>query len=113
VKALLALVVALFFAADAGAFQRLGEIRVDHLPREARVTLQLIQAGGPFRYEKDGAIFSNREGLLPPRRRGHYREYTVNTPGSRDRGARRIIAGHPDEFYYTEDHYRTFRRIVE
>jgi ribonuclease T1 len=113
VRGLLTFAFALFLAADAGAFQRLGEVRVAELPKEARATLLLIREGGPFPYEKDGATFGNREGALPARRRGHYREYTVKTPGARDRGARRIISGYPDEFYYTEDHYRIFRRIVE
>ena len=82
------------------------------IPPEARETLALIQAGGPFPYARDGAIFSNREGLLPRQPRGYYREYTVRTPGARDRGARRIVAGRNGEYYYTEDHYRSFRRIT-
>lgn len=83
------------------------------LPREARATLALIKAGGPFPYARDGVTFQNRERLLPARPRGYYREYTVPTPGSRDRGARRIVAGRGAEFYYTADHYRSFRRVVE
>ncbi|HEY3074431.1 MAG TPA: ribonuclease domain-containing protein, partial [Burkholderiales bacterium] len=62
---------------------------------------------------RDGAVFGNREGLLPRRSRGYYREYTVRTPGARDRGARRIVAGHDGELYYSDDHYRTFRRIIQ
>ena len=99
-----------------------GEIRVAQLPAQARATLELIQAGGPFPYRQDGRIFSNREKRLPPRPRGYYREYTVRTPGVRDRGARRIVAGGGSdyggggdgrvEYYYTDDHYRSFRRIV-
>ncbi len=112
-KRLLALAFALFFAAEAAAFSAGEEIRAVDLPREARATLALIKSGGPFPYEKDGTTFGNREGRLPPERRGYYREFTVRTPGSRDRGARRIIAGKPGEFYYTDDHYRTFRRILE
>lgn len=83
------------------------------LPTEARDTLRLIESGGPFPYDRDGTVFQNRERLLPPRPPGHYREYTVTTPGSRDRGARRIVTGGepPVEFYYTDDHYRSFRRI--
>jgi ribonuclease T1 len=83
------------------------------LPTEALHTLQLIEAGGPYPYDRDGTVFQNREGRLPSRPRGHYREYTVRTPGSRDRGARRIVSGGdpPTEFFYTDDHYRTFRRI--
>jgi len=86
---------------------------VSGLPSEARQTLTLIKQGGPFPYPRDGITFGNREGRLPPHRRGYYREYTVKTPGSRDRGARRIIAGSKGEFYYTDDHYNTFRLIKE
>ena len=83
------------------------------LPPEALATLQAIANGGPFPYDRDGTVFQNREGLLPPQPRGYYREYTVATPGSSDRGARRIVAGGdpPEVFYYTDDHYRSFRRI--
>lgn len=83
------------------------------LPVEALDTLGLILRGGPFPYRKDGSTFHNREGLLPERPRGHYREYTVPTPGAADRGARRIVTGGdpPEVFYYTVDHYRSFRRI--
>ena len=90
-----------------------GEIGVADLPPEARATLALIKAGGPFPYPQDGRTFGNREKLLPLRGRGYYREYTVRTPGARDRGARRIVAGRDGEFYYTADHYRSFRRIRE
>jgi ribonuclease T1 len=92
------------------------------LPAEARVTLSRIQQGGPFPYpQKDGTTFGNFERRLPPQPRGYYREYTVPTPGRRDRGARRIIAGEgrvgdvarSGEYYYTDDHYRSFRRIRE
>jgi ribonuclease T1 len=89
------------------------EIPLDKLPPEARHTVALIKAGGPFPYQRDGSVFHNREGLLPKRSRGYYREYTVNTPGAKDRGARRIVAGQGGEFYYTEDHYRSLRRIIE
>ncbi|THF61597.1 ribonuclease domain-containing protein [Pseudothauera rhizosphaerae] len=83
------------------------------LPSEAHATLALIQAGGPFPYRQDGTVFQNRERLLPERPRGYYREYTVPTPGARDRGARRIVTGGqpPEVFYYTTDHYRSFRPI--
>lgn len=91
----------------------LGEIRTFDLPDEARETLALIRKGGPFPYARDGAVFFNREGRLPGMPRGTYREYTVRTPGSRDRGARRIVHSARGEFYYTADHYRSFRRIVE
>jgi ribonuclease T1 len=90
-----------------------GEIRTAELPPEARQTLQQIKAGGPFSYPNDGRTFSNREAHLPKRGSGYYREYTVATPGARDRGARRIVAGRGGELYYTEDHYRTFKRIIE
>lgn len=83
------------------------------MPLEARRTLALIRAGGPFPYAQDGRTFQNREKLLPIRERGYYREYTVKTPGAKDRGARRIVAGRGGELYYTEDHYRSFRRIIE
>ena len=83
------------------------------LPPEAIATLELIRTGGPFPYRKDGTTFQNRERLLPQKPRGYYREYTVPTPGSRDRGARRLVTGGdpPVVIYYTEDHYRSFRRI--
>jgi ribonuclease T1 len=104
--ALLALVVL-----PALAFQK--EVPVQALPPEARQTLLLIKANGPFPYAQDGKAFGNREKRLPLRAHGYYREYTVRTPGARDRGARRIVAGNAGEFYYTEDHYRSFRRIRE
>lgn len=90
-----------------------GEVRVEKLPPEARATLALIEAGGPFPYRQDGRVFHNRESLLPRKPRGYYREYTVKTPGESDRGARRIVAGRGGEYYYTDDHYRSFRRIIE
>ncbi len=109
------------------------EVRVPELPQEAREMLQLIRRDGPYPNERDGITFGNYEKLLPAAQRGHYREYTVMTPGVRHRGARRIIVGcerqrpvspssgllrlahcrDGGEFYYTADHYRTFRRIVE
>lgn len=88
------------------------EIPAAELPQEARETLALVRRGGPFPYRKDGATFGNFEQRLPVRARGYYREYTVPTPGARDRGARRIVAG-GGEYYYTDDHYRSFRRIWE
>ncbi len=88
-------------------------IHVSQLPPEARATLALIKRGGPFPYAKDGTVFHNREGRLPSQPRGYYREYTVVTPGARDRGARRIVAGRGGDFWYTADHYRTFKRIRE
>ncbi|NJD31229.1 MAG: ribonuclease [Gammaproteobacteria bacterium] len=83
------------------------------LPPEAIGTLHAIERGGPYPYARDGVVFQNRERRLPGRPRGYYREYTVETPGAGDRGARRIVAGGdpPEVFYYTDDHYRTFRRV--
>ena len=89
------------------------DIAYAQLPAEAKATIVLIRKGGPFPYAKDGAIFSNRERILPPQARGYYREYTVKTPGERSRGARRIIWGRGGEYYYTDDHYNHFRRIRE
>jgi ribonuclease T1 len=93
------------------------EISLRELPREARETLALIRADGPFPHAKDGTVFGNRERLLPRQPRGYYTEYTVRTPGSRDRGARRIVAGGDPrasgEYWYTDDHYASFRRIRE
>jgi ribonuclease T1 len=83
------------------------------LPPEARHTLALIRQGGPFPYARDGAVFANREGRLPRASLGTYREYTVKTPGRRDRGARRIIAAGTNAFWYSADHYRSFSRIIE
>lgn len=87
------------------------------LPVEAQQTEHLIRSGGPFPYAKDGAVFANRERHLPRQARGYYREYTVKTPGSRDRGARRIVCGGdtrpPDTCYYSADHYASFKRIVQ
>jgi ribonuclease T1 len=104
-------VVALLLAFATAAWA--GEIAVAELPAQARATLALIKAGGPFPYAQDGRSFHNRERRLPLMARGYYREYTVPTPGARDRGARRIVAGSGGEYYYTADHYRTFRRIRE
>jgi ribonuclease T1 len=105
------------FAVARGAADGLPVVAVAELPREARQTLQLIRAGGPFPYERDGVVFQNREKILPAARRGHYREYTVRTPGTKSRGARRIVcAGKPaapDACWYTDDHYQSFRRILE
>lgn len=89
-----------------------GNVAASSLPSQAQDTLRLIDQGGPFRYDQDGVVFENREGLLPHESTGYYHEYTVVTPGSSDRGARRIIAGSHGELYYTADHYRTFERIT-
>ena len=92
-------------------------VRVAELPRQGQATYELIRQGGPFPHEKDGTVFGNRERQLPPEKRGFYREYTVPTPGSRNRGARRIVCGGaartPVACWYTADHYASFRKIVE
>ena len=88
-------------------------IKIFRLPLEARDTLHLIKQGGPFPYPRDGIVFSNHERQLPKRPRGYYHEYTVKTPGARNRGARRIVCGAVPECYYTDDHYQTFKRIKE
>jgi ribonuclease T1 len=95
----------------------LAPVPLASLPVQAQSTHQLILAGGPFPYPKDGTVFGNRERILPAQARGYYREYTVKTPGSRDRGARRIVCGgkpptQPDACFYTDDHYASFKRIV-
>jgi len=90
-----------------------GEISIVDLPVEAIDTLELIDSGGPFPYGKDGSVFQNREGRLPDEERGYYREYTVDTPGSNDRGARRIVGGDNGDVWYTGDHYDTFARIID
>lgn len=128
--ALVAVLLAVF-AAHAGA----DAVAAARLPDEARDVLKRLEQGGPYRYDRDGALFGNYERALPPRDRGYYREYTVDTPGLRHRGARRLVIGchrsggidrpasgatfagfrdcaGPAEVYYTEDHYRTFTRVV-
>lgn len=92
-------------------------IALTQLPPQGRDMMALIYQGGPFRYDKDGTVFGNRERILPAKNRGYYREYTVRTPSERTRGARRIICGGvkpaaPEACYYTDDHYASFRRIV-
>jgi ribonuclease T1 len=91
----------------------INEIAYAALPPEAQQTLRSIRKGGPYPYQRDGVAFGNYERLLPQRHRGYYREYTVPTPGAKHRAARRIIAGQIGEYYYTDDHYRSFRRIRE
>jgi ribonuclease T1 len=102
--------------AGAGQPSQESSIALAQLPEQGQQTYRAILQGGPFRYEKDGSVFGNRERLLPRERRGHYREYTVETPGARDRGARRIVCGGerqvPEACWYTADHYASFRRIV-
>jgi len=105
------------WSTDRPAESQLATVQVAALPRQGRETYELIRRGGPFPYEKDGAVFGNRERSLPAEKRGFYREYTVTTPGSRDRGARRIVCGGPARApyacYYTADQYASFRKIVE
>lgn len=113
-KKLTALLSGLLFAlAVQGREPVLAEIRVEQLPPEAHQTLALIRKGGPYPFRQDGVRFGNREKRLPLQGPEHYREFTVVTPGARDRGARRIVTGGtpPVEYFYTDDHYRNFRRI--
>lgn len=91
----------------------LATIEESRLPSQARDTLALIRAGGPYPYRQDDGVFGNREGLLPRQPSGYYREYTVVTPGSDDRGPRRIISGADGDRYWTADHYASFRQIKE
>ncbi|WP_329419421.1 ribonuclease [Streptomyces sp. NBC_01693] len=96
-------------AATASRAAAVGSICYSALPSQAHDTLDLIDAGGPFPYEQDGTVFQNREALLPSQSTGYYHEYTVITPGSSDRGARRIVTGEEaEEDYYTADHYESF-----
>ncbi len=93
-------------------------IALAQLPAQGQDMMKLIVTAGPFKYDKDGTVFGNREKLLPANRRGFYREYTVKTPGERSRGARRIVCGGikptaPDACYYTNDHYASFRKIAQ
>ena len=87
-------------------------VTLSELPAEAQQTLLLITQGGPYPYDRDGAVFQNREGILPDQPEGFYHEYTVPTPGSDDRGARRIVVGGSSQFFYTDDHYESFREVV-
>jgi ribonuclease T1 len=90
-------------------------IAVADLPKEARTTLERIRDQRTFPYDRDGVVFGNREGILPAKRRGYYHEYTVKTPGSRNRGARRIVCGGEkgtvNDCYYSDDHYQSFKSI--
>lgn len=85
-----------------------GDICYSDLPSQAHDTLDLIDAGGPYPYPQDDGVFQNREGILPQESTGYYHEYTVETPGSSDRGARRIVTGNEEQDYYTADHYESF-----
>ncbi|MFC0109085.1 ribonuclease domain-containing protein [Kibdelosporangium aridum] len=123
VKVLFALVIGLVgVAAPAGAGQAaiqaacgdtsgFTRVNLSALPSQATDTVRLIQRGGPFPYPQDGTVFQNRERLLPLCSTGYYHEYTVKTPGSSTRGARRIVTGNGGEYFYTSDHYRSFRLV--
>ena len=105
------------YARQTPAVDPMDAVSLQELPSQARTTYRLILKGGPFPYDKDGTVFGNRERLLPLYQRGYYREYTVKTPWSRDRGARRIVCGgtpptQPEACYYTSDHYNSFRKIT-
>jgi ribonuclease T1 len=97
---------------DSPAPDSLPVVSLAQLPSQAADTVALIDSGGPFPYDRDDSVFGNFEGLLPDEPRGYYHEYTVETPGSEDRGARRIIAGSDGELYWTDDHYQSFSRIL-
>ncbi len=99
-------------SATAPSGDHLGTVRYGSLPPQAQDTLALIAQGGPYPYEHDGIVFHNREGVLPDREQGFYHEFTVQTPGSEDRGARRIVQARDGTLYYTDDHYGSFRRVV-
>ncbi|MFJ3924423.1 ribonuclease domain-containing protein [Streptomyces sp. NPDC090022] len=99
-------------AATPGWAAGMATVREAQLPPQARDTLALIDKGGPYPYRQDGTVFGNFEKALPRQQRGYYHEFTVKTPGSRDRGARRIVTGSGGEFYYTDDHYKTFEAVL-
>jgi ribonuclease T1 len=122
VRHLLAALVVVACAFAPAAYARTSQedlpaVSLPDLPKEARAVDAKIRSGGFFRYGRDGAVFGNRERVLPAKPHGYYHEYTVPTPGAEDRGARRIVCGGPktapETCYYTDDHYRTFRRIRE
>ncbi len=73
--------------------------------------LVAVGGGDPLPYRRDGDVFENREAVLPAKPRGYYREYTVPTPGSEDRGARRLVIGADGDVWYTADHYRSFQQL--
>ncbi len=100
-------------AQDSHRNDGMSTVAVAQLPDEARTTLALIKSHGPFPYHQDGVVFQNRERLLPRESSGYYHEYTVKTPGSGDRGARRIIKARDGTLYYTSDHYDSFKRIIQ
>jgi ribonuclease T1 len=99
-------------AATATPRSDLPAVALADLPEPARSTLQIIDQGGPFPYRQDATVFANREGMLPAQAPGYYREYTVPTPGSPDRGARRLVVGAAGDIYYTADHYESFHQVL-
>ena len=109
------LCVVAIFAGGGLARTTLVEVALSDLPKEAQEVYALVGKGGPFPFDRDGVVFGNRERLLPARARGYYHEYTVRTPGVKNRGGRRLVCGGkktaPDACYYTDDHYRSFRKI--
>jgi ribonuclease T1 len=99
-------------SSSASASTTAGEVALSTLPPQVAATVGLIRSDGPFPYPRnDGVVFHNNEHVLPRQADGYYHEYTVPTPGSGDRGARRLITGRDGEFFYTDDHYETFRRV--
>ncbi|AKU19310.1 ribonuclease [Luteipulveratus mongoliensis] len=113
----IALAAGLTLAGEASAQAALPSCALSSLPAEATTTANLIKAGGPFPYDQDGQVFQNREGILPAQPASYYHEYTVKTPGSPDRGARRIVTGgtpltSPPNWYYTGDHYASFCKVT-
>jgi len=116
ITALLAVTLALGLSAAQALQAQLATISLQALPAPGVETYRNIHQGGPFPFEKDGVVFGNRERILPLQKRGFYREYTVKTPGARDRGAQRIVCGGrataPEVCYFTADHYASFRTIV-
>ncbi|MCY0929875.1 guanine-specific ribonuclease N1 and T1 [Streptomyces sp. H27-H1] len=99
-------------AATPGWAKGMATVRAAALPQQARDVLVLIDKGGPYQYRQDGTVFGNFEKALPQKKRGYYHEFTVKTPGERDRGARRIVTGGDGEFFYTADHYKTFKAVL-
>lgn len=114
----LGLAACLVVASAVAAAPALPSVTLAELPRDVAIVLEQVHRGGPFRYERDGVVFGNRERILPAQPRGYYREYTVPTPGAKNRGARRLVCGgsapmKPDACYYSDDHYQSFRRLRE
>ncbi len=98
-------------ASQSPSSARTATVALSSLPPQVAQTVRLIKAGGPFPYSQDGVVFDNNEHLLDAHARGYYHEYTVPTPGASDRATRRLVTGQAGEFYYTDDHYESFRRV--